>query len=164
MCIDILFIVQHIKFQLSMLCQHAKSMTDFTEYNNISDCNLFKLRTFNTKWEENLIFVLNAILNYHSKYCNSQRCLKFFFKWCWKCYADASKMDTTVCIVWRVKAIYIYQAMTLTKGSVLWNGLPQSDNIASPTFSEKNRNPLNLSLYLHLSNMSDLILRQFKNA
>jgi hypothetical protein len=63
-----------------------------------------------------------------------------------------------------IKAIYIYQAMTLTKGSVLWNGLPQSDNIASPTFSEKNRNPLNLSLYLHLSNMSDLILRQFKNA
>jgi hypothetical protein len=60
--------------------------------------------------------------------------------------------------------IYIYQAMTLTKDSVLWNGLPQSDNIASPTFSEKNRNPLNLSLYLHLSNMSDLILRQFKNA
>jgi hypothetical protein len=54
--------------------------------------------------------------------------------------------------------IYIYQGMTLTKGSVLWNGLPQSDNIASPTFSEKNRNPLNLSLYLHLSNMSDLIL------
>jgi hypothetical protein len=43
--------------------------------------------------------------------------------------------------------LYIYQAMTLTKGSVLWNGLPQSDNIASPTFSEKNRNPLNLSLY-----------------
>jgi hypothetical protein len=35
------------------------------------------------------------------------------------------------------KAIYIYQAMTLTKDSVLWNGLPQSDNIASPTFSEK---------------------------
>jgi hypothetical protein len=64
----------------------------------------------------------------------------------------------------KTKAIYIYQAMTLTKGSVLWNGLPQSDNIASPTFSEKkNRNPLNLSLYLHLSNMSDLILRQFKN-
>jgi hypothetical protein len=62
------------------------------------------------------------------------------------------------------KAIYIYQAMTLTKDSVLWNGLPQSDNIVSPTFSEKNRNPLNLSLYLHLSNMSDLILRQFKNA
>jgi hypothetical protein len=62
------------------------------------------------------------------------------------------------------KAIYIYQAMTLTKDSVLWNGLPQSDNIASPTFSEKNRNPLNLSLYLHLSNMSDLILRQFKDA
>jgi hypothetical protein len=62
------------------------------------------------------------------------------------------------------KAIYIYQAMTLTKDSVLWNGLPQSDNIASPTFSEKNRNPLNLSLYLHLSNMSDIILRQFKNA
>jgi hypothetical protein len=57
-----------------------------------------------------------------------------------------------------------YQAMTLTKDSVLWNGLPQSDNIASPTFSEKNRNPLNLSLYLHLSNVSDLILRQFKNA
>jgi hypothetical protein len=43
--------------------------------------------------------------------------------------------------------LYIYQAMTLTNGSVLWNGLPQSDNIASPTFSEKNRNPLNLSLY-----------------
>jgi hypothetical protein len=62
------------------------------------------------------------------------------------------------------KAIYIYQAMTLIKDSVLWNGLPQSDNIASPTFSEKNRNPLNLSLYLHLSNMSDLISRQFKNA
>jgi hypothetical protein len=62
------------------------------------------------------------------------------------------------------KAIYIYQAMTLTKDSVLWNGLPQSDNIASPTFSEKIRNPLNLSLYLRLSNMSDLILRQFKNA
>jgi hypothetical protein len=36
------------------------------------------------------------------------------------------------------KAIYIYQAMTLTKDSVLWNGLPQSDNIASPTFSKKN--------------------------
>jgi hypothetical protein len=47
---------------------------------------------------------------------------------------------------------------------VLWNGLPPSENIASPKFSEKNRNPLNLSLYLHLSNMSDLILRQFKNA
>jgi hypothetical protein len=62
------------------------------------------------------------------------------------------------------KAIFIYQAMTLTKDSVLWNGLPQSGNIASPTFSEKIRNPLNLSLYLHLSNMSDLILRQFKNA
>jgi hypothetical protein len=54
--------------------------------------------------------------------------------------------------------------MTLTKDSVLWNGLPQSDKIASPTFSEKSRNPLNLSLYLHLSNMSDLNLRQFKNA
>jgi hypothetical protein len=54
--------------------------------------------------------------------------------------------------------------MTLTKDSVLWNGLPQSGNIASPTFREKIRNPLNLSLYLHLSNMSDLILRQFKNA
>jgi hypothetical protein len=67
-------------------------------------------------------------------------------------------------ILVNTKAIYIYQAKTLTKGSVLWNGLPQSDNIASPTFSEKNRNPLNLSLYLHLSNMSDLILRQFKNA
>jgi hypothetical protein len=63
-----------------------------------------------------------------------------------------------------VKAIFIYQAMTLTKDSVLWNGLPQSGNIASPTFSEKIRNPLNLSLYLLLSNMSDLILRQFKNA
>jgi hypothetical protein len=62
------------------------------------------------------------------------------------------------------KAIYIYQAMTLIKDSMLWNGLPQSDNIASPTFSEKNRNPLNLSLYLHLFNMSDLILRQFKKA
>jgi hypothetical protein len=62
-----------------------------------------------------------------------------------------------------VKAIFIYQAMTLTKDSVLWNGLPQSGNITSPTFSEKIRNPLNLSLYLHLSNMSDLILRQFKN-
>jgi hypothetical protein len=48
----------------------------------------------------------------------------------------------------KTKAIYIYQAMTLTKGSVLWNGLPQPDNIASPTFTEKNRNPLNLSLYL----------------
>jgi hypothetical protein len=67
-------------------------------------------------------------------------------------------------LIYPTKAIYIYQAMTLTKDSVLWNGLPQSDNIASPTFSEKNRNPLNLSLYLHLSNMSDLILRQFKNA
>jgi hypothetical protein len=54
--------------------------------------------------------------------------------------------------------------MTLTKDSVLWNGLPQSGNIASPTFSEKIRNPLNLSLYLHLSNISYLILRQFKNA
>jgi hypothetical protein len=52
--------------------------------------------------------------------------------------------------------------MTLTKDSVLWNGLPQSDNIASPTFNEKNRNPLNLSLYLHLSNMSDLILDSSK--
>jgi hypothetical protein len=59
------------------------------------------------------------------------------------------------------KAIFIYQAMTLTKDCVLWNGLPQSGKIASPTFSEKIRNPLNLSLYLHLSNMSDLIL-QFK--
>jgi hypothetical protein len=48
----------------------------------------------------------------------------------------------------KTKAIYIYQAMTLTKGSGLWNGLPQPDNIASPTFTEKNRNPLNLSLYL----------------
>jgi hypothetical protein len=57
------------------------------------------------------------------------------------------------------KVIFIYQAMTLTKGSVLWNGLPQSGNIASPTFGEKNQNPLNLSLDLHLSNMSDLILR-----
>jgi hypothetical protein len=38
-----------------------------------------------------------------------------------------------------------------------------SGNTASPTFSEKIRNPLNL-LYLHLSNVSDLILRQFKNA
>jgi hypothetical protein len=37
-----------------------------------------------------------------------------------------------------------------------------SGNTASPTFSEKIRNPLNL-LYLHLSNISDLILRQFKN-
>jgi hypothetical protein len=54
------------------------------------------------------------------------------------------------------KAIYIYQAMTLTKDSVLWNGLPQSGNIASPTFSEKIRNPLNLSLYLHLSNTYQL--------
>jgi hypothetical protein len=62
------------------------------------------------------------------------------------------------------KAIFIYQAMTLTKDSALWNGLPQSGNIASPTFSEKILNPLNLSLYLHLSNLSDLILRQFKNA
>jgi hypothetical protein len=53
--------------------------------------------------------------------------------------------------------------MILTKYSMLWNGLPQSGNIASPTFSEKIRNPLNLLLYLHLSNMSDLILRQFKN-
>jgi hypothetical protein len=51
------------------------------------------------------------------------------------------------------KAIFIYQAMTLTKDSVLWNGLPQSGNIAS-TFSEKIQNPLNLSLDLHLSNMS----------
>jgi hypothetical protein len=67
-------------------------------------------------------------------------------------------------LLYNTKAIFIYQAMTLTKDSVLWNGLPQSDNIASPTFSEKIRNPLNLSLYLHLSNMSDLILRQFKNA
>jgi hypothetical protein len=63
-----------------------------------------------------------------------------------------------------IKAIFIYQAMTLTKDSVLWNGLPQSGNIASPTFGEKIRNPLNLSLNLHLSNMSDLILRQFTNA
>jgi hypothetical protein len=63
-----------------------------------------------------------------------------------------------------IKAIFIYQAMTLTKDSVLWNGLPQSDNIASPTFGEKIRNTLNLSLNLHLSNMSDLILGQFKNA
>jgi hypothetical protein len=63
-----------------------------------------------------------------------------------------------------IKAIFIYQAMTLTKDSVLWNGLPQSGNIASPTFGEKIRNPLNLSLNLHLSNMSDLILRQLKNA
>jgi hypothetical protein len=62
------------------------------------------------------------------------------------------------------KAIFIYQAMTLTKDSVLWNDLPQSGNIASPTFGEKIRNPLNLSLNLHLSNMSDLILRLFKNA
>jgi hypothetical protein len=46
------------------------------------------------------------------------------------------------------KAIFIYQAMTLTKDSVPWNGLPQSGNIASPTFGEK---------------MSDLFLRQFKN-
>jgi hypothetical protein len=61
-----------------------------------------------------------------------------------------------------IKAIFIYQAMTLTKDSVLWNGLPQSGNIASPTFGEKIRNPLNLSLNLHLSNMSDLILRQLK--
>jgi hypothetical protein len=67
-------------------------------------------------------------------------------------------------LLYNTKAIFIYQAMTLTKDSVLWNGLPQSDNIASPTFSEKIRNPLNLSLYLHLSNMSDLILRHFKNA
>jgi hypothetical protein len=62
------------------------------------------------------------------------------------------------------KAIFIYQAMTLTRDSVLWNSLPQFGNTASPTFSEKMRNPLNLSLYLHLSNMSDLILRHFKNA
>jgi hypothetical protein len=54
--------------------------------------------------------------------------------------------------------------MTLTRGSVLWNGLPQSDNAALPTFSEKIRNSLNLSLYLHLSNISYLISRQFKNA
>jgi hypothetical protein len=47
---------------------------------------------------------------------------------------------------------------------VLWKGLPQSANIASPTFSEKIQNSLNLSLYLHLSNISDLILGQFKNA
>jgi hypothetical protein len=52
------------------------------------------------------------------------------------------------------KAIFIYQAMTLTKDSVLWYGLPQSGNIASPTFGEKIQNPLNLSLDLHLSNMS----------
>jgi hypothetical protein len=63
-----------------------------------------------------------------------------------------------------IKAIFIYQAMTLTKDSVLWNGLPQSGTLASPTFGEKIQNPLNLSLDLHLSNMSDLILRQFKNA
>jgi hypothetical protein len=62
----------------------------------------------------------------------------------------------------QIKAIFIYQAMTLTKDSVLWNGLPQSGNIVSPTFGEINK--LNLSLNLHLSNMSDLILRQFKNA
>jgi hypothetical protein len=31
--------------------------------------------------------------------------------------------------------------MTLTRDSVLWNSLPQSGNIASPTFSEKIRNP-----------------------
>jgi hypothetical protein len=54
--------------------------------------------------------------------------------------------------------------MALTKDSVLWNGLPQSGNTASPTFSEKIQNPLNLSLHLHLSNISELILRQFKNA
>jgi hypothetical protein len=46
--------------------------------------------------------------------------------------------------------------MTLTKDSVLWNGLPQSGNTASPTFGEKIGNPL--------SNMSHLILRQFQNA
>jgi hypothetical protein len=62
------------------------------------------------------------------------------------------------------KAIFIYQAMTLTKDSVLWNGLPQSGNIVAPTFGEKIQNPLNLSLDLHLSNMSVIILRQFKNA
>jgi hypothetical protein len=70
----------------------------------------------------------------------------------------------TIVEITETKAIFIYQAMTLTKDSVLWNGLPQSGNIASPTFGEKIRNPLNLSLNLHLSNMSDLILRQFKNA
>jgi hypothetical protein len=48
--------------------------------------------------------------------------------------------------------------MTLTKDSVLWNGLPQSGNIASPTFGEKIHIPLNLSLDLHLSNMSVIIL------
>jgi hypothetical protein len=50
--------------------------------------------------------------------------------------------------------------MALTKDSVLWNGLPKSGNITALTFSEKIRNPLNLSL----SNMSYLILRHFKNA
>jgi hypothetical protein len=63
-----------------------------------------------------------------------------------------------------IKAIFIYQAMILTEDSVLWNGLPQCGNIASPIFGEKIRNPRNLSLNLNLSNMSDLILRRFKNA
>jgi hypothetical protein len=62
----------------------------------------------------------------------------------------------------RGKAIFIYQARTLTKDSVLWNGLPQSGNIASPTFGEKIRNPLNLSLNLHLSNMSDLMKMHYR--
>jgi hypothetical protein len=71
--------------------------------------------------------------------------------------------EIMLCMISR-RSSFIYQAMTLTKDSVLWNGLPQSGNIASPTFGEKIQNPLNLSLDLHLSNMSVLILRQFKNA
>jgi hypothetical protein len=82
----------------------------------------------------------------------------------WKFHIDIVSFHSNETLICKTKAIFIYQAMTLTKDSVLWNGLPQSDNIASPTFGEKIRNPLNLSLNLHLSNMSDLILRQFKNA
>lgn len=51
-----IYIVQHIKFQLSMLRQHAESITDFTEYNNISDCNLLKSADFQYQVEKKLKF------------------------------------------------------------------------------------------------------------
>ncbi|CAH1378820.1 unnamed protein product [Tenebrio molitor] len=39
-----------------MLRQHAESITDFTEYNNISDCNLLKSADFQYQVEKKLKF------------------------------------------------------------------------------------------------------------
>jgi hypothetical protein len=51
-----IYYIQHIKFQLSMLWQHGKCVTDLIEYNNTNDCDLLKITDFQCKVEARLKF------------------------------------------------------------------------------------------------------------